>query len=61
MATLQEKVICVLWFFKTKSIIRTQRRYRTQNGKDPTSDNAITFGDGYSVMKQLKNTGIIKT
>jgi hypothetical protein len=35
------EAMCVLWFFKTKSIIKTQRRYRTQYGKDPLSDNAI--------------------
>jgi hypothetical protein len=31
----------VLWFFKTKPVIKTQRRYRTQYGRDPPSDNAI--------------------
>jgi transposase len=41
MATVQEKAICVLWFFETKSIIKTKRRYRTQYGKAPPSDNAI--------------------
>jgi hypothetical protein len=34
MATVQEKAICVLWLFETKSVIKTQRRYRTQYGKD---------------------------
>jgi hypothetical protein len=29
MATIQEKVLCVLWFSETKSVIKTQRRYRT--------------------------------
>jgi hypothetical protein len=28
-------------FFETKSAIKMQRRYRTQYGKDPRSDNAI--------------------
>jgi hypothetical protein len=41
MATVQEKAMCVLWFFETKSVIKTQRRYRTQYGKDPPSDIAI--------------------
>jgi hypothetical protein len=41
MATIQEKVLCVLWFSETKSVIKTQRHYRTQYGKDPPSDNAI--------------------
>jgi hypothetical protein len=41
MATVQEKAMCLLWFFETKSVIKTQRRYRTQYGKDPPSDNAI--------------------
>jgi hypothetical protein len=30
MTTVQEKAMCVLWFFETKSVIKTQRRYRTQ-------------------------------
>jgi hypothetical protein len=41
MATVQEKAICVLWFFETKSIIKMHRRYRTEHGKAPPSDNAI--------------------
>jgi response regulator of citrate/malate metabolism len=41
MATVQEKATCVLWFFETESVTKTQRRYRTQYGKDPPSDNAI--------------------
>jgi hypothetical protein len=41
MVTGQEKAMCVLWFFETKSVIKMQRRYRTQYGKDPHSDNAI--------------------
>jgi transposase len=41
MATVQEKAMCILWFFETKSVIKTQRRYRTQYGEDPSSQNAI--------------------
>jgi hypothetical protein len=41
MATVQKKAICVLWFFETKSVIKLQRSYRKQYGKDPPSDNAI--------------------
>jgi hypothetical protein len=41
MATVQEKAMCVLCFFETKSVIKTQRCYRTQYGKDPPSDNVI--------------------
>ncbi|GBL72709.1 hypothetical protein AVEN_127946-1 [Araneus ventricosus] len=41
MATVQEKAMCVLWFFETKSVITTQRRFRTTYKKDPPSDNAI--------------------
>jgi hypothetical protein len=52
MATVQEKAMCVLWFFETKSVIKAQRRYRIKCGKNPPSDNAVTFGDKYSVMKQ---------
>ncbi|GBO45561.1 hypothetical protein AVEN_270657-1 [Araneus ventricosus] len=35
------KAICVLWFFETKSVITTQRRFRTTYMKDPPSDNSI--------------------
>jgi hypothetical protein len=35
MATVQEKAMCVLWLFETKSLITMQRRYRTQYGEDP--------------------------
>jgi hypothetical protein len=41
MVIVQEKIICVLWFFETKSVIKKQRRYRTQYRKAPPSDNAI--------------------
>jgi hypothetical protein len=41
MATVQKKTIYVLWFFETKSVIKTQRLYRTQYRKDPPLDNAI--------------------
>jgi hypothetical protein len=54
MATVQEKAMCVLLFFETKSIIKTQRRYRTQYGKDPASDNAI-----WRWLKQFQETGSV--
>jgi hypothetical protein len=41
MATVQDTAVCVFRFFEAKSVIKTQRRYRNQNGKDPPSDNAI--------------------
>jgi DNA-binding PadR family transcriptional regulator len=44
MATVQEKAMCVLWFFrkkKKKSFTKMQRRYRTEYGKAPPSDNTI--------------------
>jgi predicted patatin/cPLA2 family phospholipase len=41
MAAIQEKAMCILWFFETKFVIKTQRRYRSQYRKDPPSDNAI--------------------
>jgi hypothetical protein len=44
MAVVQEKAVCVLWSFKTKSVIKRQRRYRTQYGKDPPSDNLSDVG-----------------
>jgi hypothetical protein len=40
MATVQEKVMCILWFFGF-SVIKTQSLYRTQYGKDLLSDNVI--------------------
>jgi hypothetical protein len=52
MATVQEKVMCVLWFFETKPVIKTQRRYRTQYGKDSPSDNGIRRS-----LKQFQETG----
>jgi transposase len=55
MATVREKAICVLWFFETKSDIKTQRRYRTQYGKDPPSDNAIRRW-----LKQFQETGSVQ-
>ncbi|GBM67500.1 hypothetical protein AVEN_73648-1 [Araneus ventricosus] len=41
MATVQEKEMCVLWFFETISVITTQRRLRTTYKKDPPSNNSI--------------------
>jgi hypothetical protein len=41
MATVREKAMCVLLFFETKSVNKMHRRYRTQCGRDPPSDNGI--------------------
>ena len=41
MVTPQEKAQCVSWFIETKSDVQTQRRYKTKNGKDPTSRSSI--------------------
>jgi hypothetical protein len=41
MANVQEKAMCVLWFFETKSVIKMQCRFRTHSERDPHSDNAI--------------------
>jgi hypothetical protein len=54
MATVREKATCVLQFFETKSVIKTQRRYRTQHGKDPHLENAIR-----SWIKQFQETGSV--
>jgi hypothetical protein len=51
MATVQEKVVL---FFETKSVIKTQRRYRTQYGKDPPPDNAIRLW-----LKQFQEIGSV--
>jgi hypothetical protein len=50
----QEKAMYVLWFFKTKSVIERPRRYRTQYGEDPPSDNAIRRW-----LKQFQETGSV--
>jgi hypothetical protein len=42
---------CVLWFFETESVIKTQRRYITQYGRDLPSDNAIRLR-----LKQFQET-----
>jgi transposase-like protein len=54
MASVQEKAMCVLWFFEMKSVVKTQRRYATQYGKDPPSDNAIRRW-----LKQFQETGSV--
>jgi hypothetical protein len=41
MVTVQEKAICVLWFFEKRPVIKMQRRCRTQYGRISPSDNAI--------------------
>jgi hypothetical protein len=54
MATVQQKALCVLWFFETKSVIETQHSYRTRYGKDPPSDNALRRW-----LKQYQETGSV--
>jgi hypothetical protein len=54
MATVQEKAMYVLWFFETKSVIKTHCRYRTQYGKYPPADNAI-----WRWLKQFQETGCV--
>jgi hypothetical protein len=54
MANLQGKAMCLLWFFETKPVIKRPRRYRTQYGKDPPSDNATRRW-----LKQLQETGSV--
>jgi hypothetical protein len=46
--------MCILSFFETKSVIKMQRRYRTQYGKDPHPDNAIRRS-----VKQFRETGSV--
>jgi hypothetical protein len=52
MATVREKAMCILMLFETKSVIKTQRRYRTQYGRDPPADNYIRRW-----LKQFQETG----
>jgi transposase len=54
MVTVEENAMHVLWSFETNSVIKTQRRYRTQYGKDPLSDNAIRRW-----LKQFQETGTV--
>jgi hypothetical protein len=54
LATVQEIAMYVLWFFETKPVIKMQRRYRTQYGKDPPTDKAIRRG-----LKQFQETGCV--
>jgi transposase len=54
MATVQERTMCVIWFFETKSNIKAQHHYRTQHGKDPPSDKAIRRW-----LKQFQETGSV--
>jgi DNA-binding PadR family transcriptional regulator len=56
MATVQGKAMYILWFLETKSVIKTQRRYRTEYGKAPPSDNAIRRW-----LKQLQETVCVRT
>jgi hypothetical protein len=42
------------FFFETKSVIKMQRRYRTQYGKAPPSDNAIRRW-----LEQFQETGSV--
>jgi hypothetical protein len=55
MATVQKKATCVLRFFETEDVIKTRRRYRTQYGIDPPSDNAIRRW-----LKQFQETGSVQ-
>ncbi|GBN39706.1 hypothetical protein AVEN_217452-1 [Araneus ventricosus] len=55
MATVHEKAMCVLWFFETKSVITSQRRYRTTYKKDPPSDNSIRRW-----LTQFQETGTVR-
>jgi hypothetical protein len=55
MANVQEKVMYVLWFFETKSVIKMKRRYRTQYGKDPPSVRNVIG----CWLKQFQETGSV--
>ena len=44
MATLQEKAQCVSWFIETKSDVQTQRKYRTNYGRDPPPGPSVLNG-----------------
>jgi hypothetical protein len=52
MATVPENAVYVLWFFETKFIIKMQRRYGNQYGKDQPLDNFIRRW-----LKQFQETG----
>jgi hypothetical protein len=50
----QEKAVCILWFFETQSVIKMLPRYRTQYGRDPPADNAIRRW-----LQQFQETGSV--
>jgi hypothetical protein len=54
MAIVQEKEMYALRFFETKSVTKSQRRYRTQYGRAPLSDNVIRHW-----LKQLQEIGSV--
>jgi hypothetical protein len=54
MATVQEKTMCMLWFFERKSITKMQCHYSTQYGKDPPPVNVTRHW-----LKQFQETGSV--
>jgi hypothetical protein len=54
MATVQEKEASILCCFETKSVIKMQRHYKTQYGRDPPSDNAFRRW-----LKQFQESGSV--
>ena len=41
MLTIQQKVQCVLWYYKLKSPTAVQRKFRNEFGQDPPHTNSI--------------------
>jgi transposase len=50
----RERQCAYFRFFETKTVIKTQRRYRTQNWIDPPSENAVRRW-----IKQFQETGSV--
>jgi hypothetical protein len=52
MATVQEEAVCVVRCFETRSVIKSQHRYRTQYGENMHLHIMLSYV-GYSSFKRL--------
>jgi transposase len=54
MATVQEKAMCVLWLWETKSPGTVKRRFQRQFNKDPPKEQSLRRW-----LKQFQETGSV--
>ena len=54
MASIEEKVNCVLWLAELKSTVAVQRKFRIEYNKEPPHRNTIA-----KWMKKFKETGSV--